>query len=223
MSNRVRWAETFVSEMKVPFVSDFTRRLERLYESTYLETEHLPPAYQRYLRAHLLRTLAELALLNSAEKYSVQAAVSLNSSHDAHALVIDGPYVLTVSRAESPTKPPRQARFRSTYAEYCALGQFPLPGPDFSGTYEVVAVSDEAHPRYVLITHGPKTKHGREVGFIHANMVVPGANGFRFLGSGVDLLSKFGSLSTPSVEEVPEPQVRLKENDAEEQDSGFGI
>ena len=46
--------------------------------------------------------------------------------------MMDGRYVITVSRAKDPNSPPRAAKFRSTYAAYCDLGQLYLPGDDFS-------------------------------------------------------------------------------------------
>ncbi len=211
MSNYLRWNSGFESVVNTAFIADFTRELEKLYLSTHAAVEDLPQSYQRYLRPHQLRTYAEIALIASARNHGVQAATALNHSKDAHAIVTHGPFLITLSSADSPTTPPRPARFRSTYAEYCDLGQFPLPGRDFTLDNEVVAVSDQAHPIYILITHGARKDDWRRVGFIYASLVVPSGTGFRLAVPGIDLLSKFGVLSRPLIEEVPEPEVGIQE------------
>ena len=96
--------KVFERETNADFVADFTRGLVRLYRSTYLETEDFPIHYQKYLRPHLLRVRAEVAFLSTAGRHNLESGISFNSSGDAHALVIDGPYVITVSRADGPNK-----------------------------------------------------------------------------------------------------------------------
>ena len=206
--------DAFRREMNVEFAVHFTRSLPRLYRETYLEVEDFPKSYQRYLRPHILRARVELALLTTAKAHNLQASTSRNSSKDAHALVMDGRYVITVSRSKSPNAPPRPARFRTTYAAYCDLGQLPLPGSYFShDRRKVIPISDRAHPRYVLITHGSKDNDWRELGFVYANIVVPSGRSFRFLGSGIDLLARFGYQDAADIEQVPEPQVGLQSVD----------
>lgn len=212
MGIHMNWIEEFESNVNLALLAEFTSRLSSLYGSTHSQVEDLPIEYQRYLRPHLLRTHAELALLAESKRHGVNASIALNSSKDGHVLVTDGPYVITLSRSQTPSTPPRLAKFRATYADYCALGQFYLPGAGFSEDREVLAVSDQAHPMYVLITHGPRQGNWREVGFVYANRVMPSGNGFRFVGSGIDLLDRFGSADQTSVEIVPEPEVEIREN-----------
>ena len=206
--------KSFEREMASEFIADFTRRFEPLYKNTYIECQDYMKPYQRYMRPHILRANVEMALLSTAVRHKLQAFTPCNSSGDAHALVMDGRYVITVSRAKDPNSPPRAAKFRSTYAAYCDLGQLYLPGDDFSdGRRQAIAVSDRCHPIYILVTHGPKKDDWREVGFVCANVVVPSGRGFRFYGAGVDLLARFGPKSQPSVEQVPEPDVQIRRDD----------
>ena len=206
--------KVFEREVSANFVTDFTRGLSNVYRKTHLETQNFLGPYQRYMRSHILRAYTEEAFLRSAQRHKLMACVPCNSKGDAHGLVIDGRYVITVSRTTSPNTPPRPARFRATYAAYCDLGQLPLPGPYFSIEQQrLIPISDRSHPLYVLITHGPKKNDWREVGFVYANVVVPRGKGFRFFGPGLNLLETFGTKADIATEQVPEPQVDLRSNE----------
>ena len=220
MVNHLTRTSAFEGDMNVSFIADFTRRLEGLYKSTHRECEDLPKDYQRYLRPHVLRTQAELALLSAASLHKARACVRPNTRKDVHALVLDGPYAITLSRSQSPKAPPRPAKFRAAYALYCAQGQFPLPGTHFSTGQEIIEVSDQTHPTYVLITHEPEKNDWSKVGFVYANIVVPSGKGFRLLGSGIDLLARYGSEKESFIEDVPEPNVEVIKFDRTERRTG---
>ena len=222
MGDHIQRIKDFEREMNADFIADFTRRFESLYRTTYNECQDYMKPYQRYMRPHILRANVEMALLSVARRHNLQAYTSCNSSRDAHALVMDGRYVITVSRAKDPKSPPRPAKFRSTYAAYCDLGQLRLPGPDFSeGQQKVIAISDRSHPVYILITHGPKQDDWREVGFAYANIVVPFGRGFRYYGSGIDLFARFASQDQLAIEDVPEPMVQIRTNDLMDKYAGM--
>ena len=211
----------FEREATVGFIADFTRGLANVYRKSHLETQNFRESHRGYMRPHILRAYTEEAFLTTAEHHDLVVSVPRNSKGDAHALVIDGRYVITVSRTKSPNIPPRPAKFRATYAAYCDLGQLRLPGPDFLAEQQkLVRISDRSHPMYVLITHGPKGNDWRKVGFIRANVVVPNGNGFRFFGSGVSLLERFGSEFEIATEQVPEPLVLWQDDEATDISSG---
>ena len=134
-----------------------------------------------------------------------------------HALVVVDRFVLTLSRILSPRFPPRPARFRSLYSNYASFGQFPLKSADFALDREVVVVNDRSQPIYVLIGHGPAESYG-ELGFVYANFMAPG--GLSYLGSGIDLFARYATTATPDSEDIQEPDIDLRDDDAEEEAQG---
>lgn len=197
----------FDQHVNKEFLKNFVRSLEGLYPQTYDETEQLPRPYQRYLRPHNLRTKGEISFLTIAHGCGLAAGTGQNTSKDAHAVVVSLPFIITLSRTPAPTYPPRFARFRSTYATYGELGQYPLEAPELGLTQPVLAVPTESPTFYVVISHGPDPDNWRQIGFIYANFLTSYGN---ILGKGIDLLAEYGSaFGRKSVEgeTIPEPQL----------------
>jgi len=191
----------FLDDVPEDFLRDITEALGTLYPRSYDETSELPSEYQRYMRPHLLRTQAEIAVLTVARRYELATEVKRNRSADAHARVMTDSFSMTLSRTPGPSVPPRWAKFREDYSK---VANFWLPVPEFEDEQQPVEVREDAPRLFAVISHGPKFRQWRDLGFVYANFLRPDGS---YTGEGINLVARFAQVDTGRADEdVREPE-----------------
>src|SRR4051794_18905131 len=106
-----------------------------------------------------------------ARRYDIPVSTGYNRNRDPHAVAAPLPFVLTTHRQRTPQSPPRAALYRIMLARLGDMAQGRLRLADFGYDADapVLTISDEIKPEYVIIGHGPRKHHGREIGFVSAN------------------------------------------------------
>lgn len=181
----------FTSRVPEAFPSRLVASLEVVYREASEETRDLPIPYQRYYLPHLRRLRSELAFMSAAGAAGLTTRVVENASRDGHALAILEPFVMSLSKTDGASLPPRLAEFRAMYSGLASIAQFPLGLEGYSEPDPVEYLPDN-NAIYGIVTHGPSREDGKrgELGFVYVHFPSPG--GRRFQGQGIDLLSRYG-------------------------------
>ena len=202
----------FYSQLPYDFLKSFVQGLEQLYTRSYDATEDYPFEYQRYLRPHILRADAEVALLTTARVNELKAESQKNTSNDAHAVVLTQDLICTLSHTDGPFTPPRKAAFRISYSQFA---QARFQGHGFGRASLPVEAPKEDSRLYIIIAHGPNPLSWRDLGFITANFV--SEDGVQYVGKGVNLLAEFGSAwRRRADEEITRPEILPKSREAQD-------